>query len=94
MKKTTFESRAKEAFGDLYGKVKELEDKAKQLRVELDRKMEEQVNDLKEKNTKAYDTYEDVKHASNAAFYDIRKGVEEASSALSEAIRKASYHFK
>ncbi len=94
MKETTFESRAKEAFGDLYGKVKEIEDKAKQLRAELNRKMEEQVCDLKDKNTKAYGTFEDVKNSSAAAFYDIRQGVEQASSALSEAIKKASYHFK
>ncbi len=36
MKETTFESRAKEAFGDVYGKIKELETKAKQLRAELE----------------------------------------------------------
>ncbi|MGB3848818.1 MAG: hypothetical protein WA958_02525 [Tunicatimonas sp.] len=90
MKETTFESRAKEAFGDLYGKVKELEDKAKQLRTKLD----EQVGDLKGQNAKAYDTLEDVKHASTAAFYDIREGVEQASSAIGEALKKASHHFK
>lgn len=85
MKETTFESRAKEAFGDVYGKIKELEDKAKQLRAELDGKLEDQ---------KLQDTYQDVKQSSRAAIHDIRQGVEQASSALSEAIKKASYHFK
>ena len=85
MKETTFESRAKEAFGDVYGKIKELEDKAKQLRAELDTKLEEQ---------KLQGTYQDVKQSSKAAIYDIRQGVEQASTALSEAIKKASHHFK
>lgn len=85
MKETTFESRAKEAFGDVYGKIKELEDKAKQLRAELDGKISEQTQDGK---------FEDVKYASQAAFHDIRQGVEQATTALGEAIKKASYHFK
>lgn len=94
MKETTFESRAKEAFGDVYGKIKELETKAKQLRAELDGKLEGQKGDLKDKNGKLYETYDDVKHSSKAAFHDIREGVEKASNALSEALKKASYHFK
>ena len=85
MKQTTFESRAKEAFGDVYGKIKELEDKAKQLRAQLDDKLEEQP---------LQDTYHDVKQSSRAAAQDIRQGVEQASSALSEAIKKATNHFK
>ena len=85
MKETTFESRAKEAFSDVYGKIKELEDKAKQLRAELDTKLEEQ---------KLQGTYEEVKQSSKAAIHDIRQGVEQASSALSEAIKKATHHFK
>ena len=94
MKETTFESRAKEAFGDVYGKIKDLENKAKQLRAELDGKLGEQMGDLKDKNSQLHGTYDNVKHASKAAFYDIRQGVEQASTALSEAIKKASYHFK
>ena len=82
MKKTTFESRAKEAFGDVYGKIKELEDKAKQLRAELDSKVDEEGK------------LEDVKYASKAAYHDIRQGVEQATAALGEAIKKASHHFK
>ena len=85
MKETTFESRAKEAFGDVYGKIKELEDKAKQLRAELDSKIDEQAQEGK---------FEDMKYASKAAFHDIRRGVEQATNALGEAIKKASYHFK
>lgn len=85
MKETTFESRAKEAFGDVFGKIKELEDKAKQLRAELDSKLEEQ---------KLQGAYDEVKHSSKAAFQDIRQGVTEASAALSEALKKASHHFK
>ena len=85
MKQTTFESRAKEAFGDVYGKIKELEDKAKQLRAQLDDKLEEQT---------LQDTYHGVKESSRAAAQDIRQGVEQASSALSEAIKKATNHFK
>ena len=85
MKETTFESRAKEAFGDVYGKIKELEDKAKQLRAQLDDTLEEQS---------LQDTYQDVRHSSRAAIHDIRQGVEQASSVLSEALKKASRHFK
>lgn len=84
MKETTFESRAKEAFGDVYGKIKELEDKARQLRAELDGKLNEDQSG----------TYQDMKYASRAAFHDIREGVTQASAALSEAVKKASYHFK
>ena len=81
MKETTFESRAKEAFGDVYGKIKELEDKAKHLRAQLDEQ-------------KVQDTYQGVKLSSKAAIQDIRQGVEQASVALNEAIKKASHHFK
>ena len=85
MKKTTFESRAKEAFGDVYGKIKDLEDKARQLRAELDDKISDPANE---------DKLEDIKFASKAAVHDIRQGVEKASAALGEALKKASYHFR
>ncbi|MEO0330810.1 MAG: hypothetical protein AAF223_03855, partial [Bacteroidota bacterium] len=77
-----------------FEKIKELEDQAKQIRVDLDKKFDEQMSDLKNKDSKVYQTLDDAKHASTAAFYDIRQGVEKASEALREALKKASYHFK
>ncbi len=90
MKETTFESRAKEAFGDVYGKIKELEEKARQLRTELDNKIQQPGGP----DGQQHDAYEDIKYASKAAIHDIRQGVEQASSAMSEAIKKASHHFR
>jgi len=80
----------KERLQDLYAKIKEFEDKAKELRRELD----DELNGLKEKDSKLYRQMEDLKHASAAAFHDVRQGFEKASDALQEAIKKASYHFK
>ncbi|MEQ9442182.1 MAG: hypothetical protein RIG62_24285 [Cyclobacteriaceae bacterium] len=89
-----FETKAREALNEIYGKIKDLESQAKQVRSELDEKLEEQMSDLKNKDSKVYQNLEDLKHSSTAAFYDIRQGMEKASEALREAIKKASYHFK
>lgn len=79
---------------EFYAKLQELEAKAKELRADLDDKIGEQVVDLKEKNAKVHDTFQDLKFSSSAAFHDIRDGFEKAADALREAIRKASHHFK
>lgn len=89
-----FETKAREALGDIYEKIKELEDQAKKLRVELEEKLDGEMTDLKSKDSKFYKTLEDAKHSGTAAFYDIRQGVEKASEAMREALKKASYHFK
>ena len=89
-----FETKAKEALSEIYEKIRELEDQAKKVRADLDEKLDEQMNDLKNKDSKVYKTLEDAKHSSTAAFYEIRQGVEKASEAMREAIKKASYHFK
>ncbi|MGB3586466.1 MAG: hypothetical protein WBA23_08005 [Tunicatimonas sp.] len=89
-----FETKARETLSEIYDKIKELEDQAKKVRVDLEEKLDEQMNDLKSKDSKVYKTLEDAKHSSAAAFYDIRQGVEKASEALREALKKASYHFK
>ncbi|MEM8966024.1 MAG: hypothetical protein AAGE93_06375 [Bacteroidota bacterium] len=89
-----FENKAREALSEIFEKIKELEDQAKQIRVDLDKKFDEQMSDLKNKDSKVYQTLDDAKHASTAAFYDIRHGIEKASEALREALKKASYHFK
>ncbi|MEM6845535.1 MAG: hypothetical protein AAF944_19710 [Bacteroidota bacterium] len=89
-----FEAKAKETLSEIYEKIKELEEQAKQVRADLDEKLDEQMNGFKNKDSKVYQTLEDAKHASTAAFYDIRQGVEKASEALRDAIKKASYHFK
>ncbi len=89
-----FETKARETLSEIYDKIKELEDQAKKVRVDLEEKLDEQMNDLKSKDSKVYKTLEDAKHSSTAAFYDIRQGVEKASEALREALKKASYHFK
>lgn len=79
---------------EFYAKLQELEAKAKELRADLDDKIDEQIVDLKEKNAKLYDTFQDLKLSSSAAFHDVHDGLEKAAAALREAIRKASYHFK
>ena len=89
-----FETKARETLSEIYEKIKDLEAQAKKVRADLDEKLDEQMSDLKSKDSKVYQTLEDAKHASTAAFYDIRQGVEKASEALREALKKASYHFK
>lgn len=81
---------SKERLQELYAKIKEFEEKAKELRNELD----DELNGLKEKDSKLYKQLEDLKYSSSAAFHDIRQGFEKASDALREAIKKATYHFK
>lgn len=81
---------SKERLQELYAKIKEFEEKAKELRNELD----DELNGLKEKDGKLYRQLEDLKFSSSAAFHDIRQGFEKAADALREAIKKASYHFK
>lgn len=89
-----FETKARETLNEIYEKIKELEDQAKKVRIDLEEKLDEQMSDFKSKDSKVYQTLEDAKHSSTAAFYDIRQGVEKAAEALREAIKKASYHFK
>lgn len=93
-KSNNFESKAREALHEIYDKIKDLEDQAKKVRSELDEKLDAQMSDAEGKDSKLYQTYEDLKHSSTAAFFDIRQGMEKASDALREAIKKASYHFK
>lgn len=80
----------KERLQELYAKVKAFEQKAKELRLELD----EELNGLKDKDSKLYRQLEDLKFSSSAAFYDIRQGFEKAADAIHEAIKKAGGHFK
>nr|WKN36794.1 hypothetical protein K4G66_30985 [Tunicatimonas sp. TK19036] len=89
-----FETKARQALSEIYDKIKELEDQAKKVRADLDEKLEEQMSDMKGKDSKVYQTLEDLKFSSTAAFHDIRQGMEKASEALREALKKASYHFK
>ncbi|MEK6482134.1 hypothetical protein WJR50_31630 [Catalinimonas sp. 4WD22] len=84
------EDQAKDRLQEIYAKIKEFEQKAKDLRAELD----EELNGLKEKDSPLYRSYEDLKNSSAAAFYDIRQGFEKAADTLHEAIKKAKYHFK
>lgn len=84
------EDQIKDRFQEIFAKVKEFEQKAKELRAELD----EELNGLKEKDSKLYRSYEDLKFSSAAAFHDIRQGLEKAADVLHEAIKKARYHFK
>lgn len=79
---------------EYYAKLQELEGKAKELRAEMELKIDAEIEELKEKNTKLYDTFQDLKSSSSSAFVDIREGFDKATSALHEAIRKASHHFK
>lgn len=81
---------SKERLQELYAKIKEFEQKAKELRSELD----DELNGLKDKDSQLYRQLEDLKYSSSAAFHDIRQGFEKAADALREAIKKASYHFK
>lgn len=81
---------AKDRLQDLFGRIKEFEQKAKELRSELD----VELNNLKDKDSPLYRSYEDLKNSSTAAFYDIRQGFSKAADALQEAIKKAGYHFK
>lgn len=89
-----FETKARETLSEIYEKIKDLEEQAKTVRADLEEKLDEQMNDWKSKDAKVYQTLNDAKHSSTAAFYDIRQGVEKASEALREALKKASYHFK
>lgn len=84
------EDQAKDRLQEIYAKIKEFEQKAKDLRAELD----EELNGLKEKDSPLYRSYEDLKYSSAAAFHDIRQGFEKAADTLHEAIKKAKYHFK
>ncbi len=84
------EEQSKDRLQEIYAKVKEFEQKAKELRAELD----EELNGLKERDSKLYRSYEDMKYSSAAAFHDIRQGFEKAADVLHEAIKKARYHFK
>jgi len=84
------EDQSKERLREMYAKIKEFEEKAKELRSELDN----EINGLKEKDSPLYRHLEDLKFSSAAAFHDIRQGFEKASEALREAIKKAGYHFK
>ncbi len=79
---------------EYYAKLQELEGKAKELRAEMELKIDAEIKELKEKNTKLYDTFQDLKSSSSSAFVDIRDGFDKATSALHEAIKKASHHFK
>lgn len=79
---------------EFYAKIQEMEAKAKELRAELDIKIDEQMNDLKEKKGALYTTYQDLKFSSSAAFHDVREGLNKAAEALNEAIKKASNQFK
>jgi len=81
---------SKERLQEIYARIKEFEQKAKELRHELD----EELNGLKEKDSQLYRQFEDLKNSSSAAFYDIRQGLEKAADVLHEAIKKATYHFK
>ena len=84
------EDQAKDRLQEIYAKIKEFEQKAKDLRVELD----EELNGLKEKDSPLYRSYQDLKYSSEAAFHDIRQGFEKAANALHDAIKKARYPFK
>jgi hypothetical protein len=81
---------SKERLQEIYARIKEFEQKAKELRHELD----EELNGLKEKDSQLYRQFEDLKNSSSAAFHDIRQGLEKAADVLHEAIKKATYHFK
>ncbi|MFP4091403.1 MAG: hypothetical protein ACLFUB_06270 [Cyclobacteriaceae bacterium] len=81
---------ARERLNELYQRIKEFEAKAKDLRAELD----EEIEGIKNKDSKLYHSLEDLKYSSSAAFHDVRQGFEKAAEALKEAIKKASYHFK
>lgn len=79
---------------EFYAKIQEMEVKAKELRADLDLKIDEQIEDLKEKNAKLCDTLQDLKYSSTAAFHDVKEGFNKAAEALHEAIKRASHHFK
>lgn len=88
------EEKIQEKLREFYAKIQELEAKAKELRADLDIKIDEQIDGLKEKNTKLYDTLQDLKYSSTAALHDVKEGFNRAAEALHEAIKKASHHFK
>ena len=92
--KNAQEEKIQEKFREFYAKIQELETKAKELRVELDTKIDEQIGDMKENNTKLYTTFQELKLSSEAAFHDVKEGLNKAAEALHEAIKKATYHFK
>jgi len=87
---TTHQNQPQDRLREIYAKIKDFEGKAKELRNELDHEIE----GLRDKDSKLYRQFEDVKYASTAAFYEIRQGFEKASDSLREAIKKAGHHFQ
>ncbi len=85
---------AQDKLQELYARIQEMEAKAKELRAELEVKIDEEIKGVKEKNGKLYNTYQDLKVSSGAALHDVREGLNKAAEALNEAIKKASGQFK
>lgn len=79
---------------EIYTVIQEMEAKAKELRAELEVKIDEEIKGMKEKNGKLYHTLQDLKQSSGEALKDVREGLNKAAEALGEAIKNASGHFK
>ena len=95
--KDSYSKRMKAKFDDLNYKWNiernKLEAKAKQAKVDVKKKFEEQLKTLQEKREKMGQKLDQIDTASEDAWKDIKAGVDSAWQSLNEAIKKARSHF-
>jgi uncharacterized protein YicC (UPF0701 family) len=95
--KDSYSKKMKAKFDDLNYKWNiernKLEAKAKQAKVDVKKKFEEQLKTLQEKREKMGQKLDQIDTASEDAWKDIKAGVDSAWQSLNEAIKKARSHF-
>ena len=95
--KDSYSKKMKAKFDDLNYKWNiernKLEAKAKQAKVDVKKKFEEQLKTLQDKREKMGQKLEQIDTASEDAWKDIKEGVDSAWQSLNEAIKKARSHF-
>ena len=95
--KDSYSKKMKAKFDDLNYKWNiernKLEAKAKQAKVDVKKKFEEQLKTLQEKRERMGQELDQIDTASEDAWKDIKAGVDSAWQSLNEAIKKARSHF-
>jgi uncharacterized protein YicC (UPF0701 family) len=95
--KDSYSKKMKAKFDDLNYKWNiernKLEAKAKQAKVDVKKKFEEQLKTLQEKRERMGQKLDQIDTASEDAWKDIKAGVDSAWQSLNEAIKKARSHF-